>query len=211
MPLPVPRKDGTLLSLTGDAHLKQRVQHPKIHERKERGVPYWYFRYWHDELLPDGSIQTAGNATSAVQQGDGALTKKRAESIRDTFLAEQNAAATKPEAAVKAGSRSMQTGSSSVGSRNCGSTTMSRKRWAASILRGTHAGKYKFNLEKYILPRWKDTRLCEFRAKEVLDWLQNTCTSWHHMADLRGIMSGIITRRRTGSFCRRSTPTRFTA
>ena len=56
----------------------------------------------------------------------------------------------------------------------------------------------RFSREKMRLarfcPRWKDTRLAEFRAKEVIDWLQDTCASWHHMADLRGIMSGVITK-----------------
>ena len=62
------------------------------------------------------------------------------------------------------------------------------------LLAAPTRAKYIFNIEKYILPRWKDTRLGEFRAKEVLDWLQDTCASWHHMADLRGIMSGVITK-----------------
>jgi integrase len=196
MPLPVPRKDGTLLSLTGDAHLKQRVQHPKIHERKERGVPYWYFRYWHDELLPDGSIQTSRKRhICGPTKGDGALTKKQVELIRDTFLAELNAAATKPEAAVKA--REPVDADKIIFGRlaelwlnDYVEKAVGGKHFCAAPTRA----KYNFNLKTYILPRWKDTRLCEFRAKEVLDWLQNTCTSWHHMADLRGIMSGIITK-----------------
>ena len=63
-----------------------------------------------------------------------------------------------------------------------------------ALLAAPTRAKYIFNIEKYILPRWKDTRLEEFRAKEVLDWLQDTCASWHNMADLRSIMSGVITK-----------------
>ena len=42
--------------------------------------------------------------------------------------------------------------------------------------------------------RRKDTRLGEFRSKEILDWLQDECSSWHMMIDLRNIMSGIFAR-----------------
>jgi integrase len=44
------------------------------------------------------------------------------------------------------------------------------------------------------LPRWNDTRLGEFRTKEILDWLQHECSSWHMMIDLRNVMSGIFAR-----------------
>lgn len=32
------------------------------------------------------------------------------------------------------------------------------------------------------------------RSKEILEWLQAECTSWHMMVDLRNIMSGIFTK-----------------
>ena len=54
--------------------------------------------------------------------------------------------------------------------------------------------KYRTRLSTHILPRWKDTRLGEFRTKEILDWLQSECTSWYMMTDLRNIMSRIFTR-----------------
>jgi hypothetical protein len=54
--------------------------------------------------------------------------------------------------------------------------------------------KYRSRLDNHILPRWKATRLGEFRSKEILDWLQNECSSWHMMTDLRNIMSGIFAR-----------------
>jgi integrase len=44
------------------------------------------------------------------------------------------------------------------------------------------------------LPRWKEIRLRDFRAKEITDWLQTTCKSWYAMDDIRNIMSGIFTK-----------------
>ena len=32
--------------------------------------------------------------------------------------------------------------------------------------------KYVAALENHILPRWKDARIAEIRAKDVLEWLQ---------------------------------------
>jgi integrase len=54
--------------------------------------------------------------------------------------------------------------------------------------------KYTSHLDKHILPRWKGKRLCDFRTKEISDWLQTTCGSWYAMDDLRNIMSGIFTK-----------------
>ena len=54
--------------------------------------------------------------------------------------------------------------------------------------------KYVAALENHILPRWKDARIAELRARDVLEWLQEEATSWHMMSDLRGVMSGIITK-----------------
>jgi hypothetical protein len=51
--------NATLHVLTGGVRLNKRVQHPKVHERKDRGTYYWFFRYRNDELLPDGSIKTS--------------------------------------------------------------------------------------------------------------------------------------------------------
>ena len=68
---------GTLLELTGGVRLKQRVQHPKVHERKDRGSYYWFFRYRHDELLPDGSIKTTRRFhTIGPSRGENGIPKK---------------------------------------------------------------------------------------------------------------------------------------
>jgi hypothetical protein len=95
--------DATLLNLTGGVRLKQRVQHPSVIERKDRGRHYWYFRYREDELLPDGMIKIRRKFhTIGPSRGDGALIKKEAEVERDKFLLERNAAPSRCEAAVVA-------------------------------------------------------------------------------------------------------------
>ena len=54
--------------------------------------------------------------------------------------------------------------------------------------------KYRNHLRNHILPRWSSTLITQFRAKEVLDWLQQESGSWYMMTDLRNIMSGIFTK-----------------
>src|ERR1035438_8009661 len=54
---------GTLLTLTGGVKLKQRVQHPKVHERKARGNYYWFFRYEsRAEARPDARPEVRSDA-----------------------------------------------------------------------------------------------------------------------------------------------------
>src|SRR5580700_2795429 len=90
-----------LLDLIGSVRLKQRVQHPGIIERKDRGDHYWYFRYRHDELRPDGTVKvTRKFHTIGPSRGDGAFSRKQAGVERDKFLLERNAAPSKCEAAV---------------------------------------------------------------------------------------------------------------
>src|SRR5690242_10015783 len=95
--------EGNLLTLTGGVRVKQRVQHPKIDECRDRGTPYWFFRYWHDELLPDGTVHTSRKRRIiGPSRGPDAIGKKQAEVERDTFLAERNTAATPCQTAVVA-------------------------------------------------------------------------------------------------------------
>jgi integrase len=184
---------GTLLTLTGGVRLKQRVQHPKIHERKDRGSYYWFFRYRRDDLLPNGSIKTTRKFhTIGPSRGENALTKKQAESKRDTFLVELNAAPTRCEAAVAA-AQPIEVSAILFGKL----AELWRKDYVDNPkikLATPTREKYRTRLDNHILPRWKDTRLGEFRTKEILDWLHAACTSWHMMVDLRNIMSGIFTR-----------------
>jgi len=185
--------NATLLELTGGVRLKQRVQHPKVHERKDRGKYYWFFRYRHDALLPDGNIKTTRKFhTIGPSRGENAIPKKQAEIKRDVLLAEINAAPARSEAAVAA-SQPSEVGAILFGKL----AELWRKDYVDNPkmkLATPTREKYRARLDNHILPRWKSTRLGEFRTKEILDWLQGECTSWHMMIDLRNVMSGIFTR-----------------
>ncbi len=184
---------GTLLTLTGGVRLKQRVQHPKVHERKDRGAHCWFFRYRHDELLPDGTTKvTRKFHTIGPSRGENPIPRKQAEIKRDAFLAELNAAPTRCEAAVVA-SQPVEVTAILFGKL----AEMWRKDYVdnpkVKLAMPTRL-KYRTRLDNHILPRWKEKRLGEFRTKEILDWLQHECSSWHMMIDLRNIMSGIFAR-----------------
>jgi integrase len=192
----ITRHEGNLLLLTGGVRVKQRVQHPKIDECKDRGIPYWFFRYWHDELMPDGTVQTTRKRRIiGPSRGPNAIGKKQAELDRDNFLAERNTAPTPCEAAV-AIREPAQVGAIIFGKLGDMWRTdfVEREVGGRALIAASTRAKYLNHYENHILPRWKDTRIAEFRAKEVLDWLQTECESWHMMADLRNIMSGIFTK-----------------
>jgi integrase len=173
--------------------LKRRVQHPKVHERKDRKGSYWFFRYWQDEMLPDGRIKASRKFhTIGPSKGEGALTRRAAEIKRDNFLAELNAAPTRCDAVVQA-QQPIDVRAIIFGNL----AELWRKDYVDNPkvkLATPTREKYRSRLDNHILPRWKDTRLGEFRSKEILDWLQHGCSSWHMMIDLRNIMSGIFAR-----------------
>jgi len=186
--------NATLLNLTGGVRLKQRVQHPSVIERKDRGKHYWYFRYREDELLPSGTFKPRRRFhTIGPSRGDGAFSKKQAEVERDKFLLERNAAFSRCEAAVAA-QQPIEIGAIIFGRL----AELWRKDYVENAmvkLATPTRDKYRMRLDTHILPRWKDARLADLdNSKAVLDWLQHECTSWHMMVDLRNIMSGIITR-----------------
>jgi integrase len=195
--------EGTIRALLTGDRLKQRIQHPKINECQDWKTPYWFFRYWHDEPRPDGSVKsTRKRRIVGPSKGPNAITRKQAEGERDKFLVNLNAtptrleAATAPVATVAVPAPESEPGAIIFGrlAQMWRTDFVEKSVGGKPLLAAPTRFKYIFNTEKYILPRWKDTRLAEFRAKDVLDWLQNTCASWHHMADLRGIMSGVITK-----------------
>ncbi len=62
------------------------------------------------------------------------------------------------------------------------------------LLAASTKQKYRNHFHNHILPRWASTPIGDFRAKDVLDWLQEESGSWYMMADLRNIMSGIFTK-----------------
>jgi integrase len=179
---------GNLQSLTGDLHLKVRIQHPGIHERTDRGGSYWYFRYWDDVLQADGTMKAVRKfQVIGPSNGDNRLSKKQAEVERDKFLATIN----KPTIQEKIAD---------------GLALFSKmvEKYKAAHVEAQVAGrfllakptrlKYLLHLEQRIVPQWGGRRLCEVNPDEVQQWLFETCESWHMMNDLRGIMSGIYTK-----------------
>src|SRR5437764_2533843 len=96
----MPGSRGSVHMLAGGLQVKARVQHPQVKPRKERQGWPWVFRYWSDEMQPDGSIKTLRKYQAiGPSKGEGAITKKEAEVERDRFLAKLNAPST--DAAVK--------------------------------------------------------------------------------------------------------------
>src|ERR1700722_1576614 len=186
--------NATLLNLTGGVTLKQRVQHPSVIERKDRGQHYWYFRYREDELLTNGTLKPRRRFhTVGPSRGEGALSKKQAEVERDKFLLERNAAPTRCEAAVAA-QQPVEIGAIIFGRL----AELWRKDYVENPkvkLATPTREKYRMRLDTHILPRWKDARLEDLEnSKAILDWLQHECPAWYMMVDLRNIMSGIIPR-----------------
>src|SRR5713226_2460651 len=83
---------GSLHTLTGGLPVKARVQHPQVKPRKDRQGWPWVFRYWSDEIQPDGTIKALRKYQEVgPSKGEGAITKKQAEIERDKFLAKLNA------------------------------------------------------------------------------------------------------------------------
>lgn len=187
---------GTLLALTGGVRLVPRVQRPQVHERKDRGNYYWFFRYRSDEVQPDGSVQVRRKFhTIGPSRGQTALTKRQAEAARDRVLAELNNAPTRTAAAV-ASKQVIDPDMIIFGklAEVWRQDYVERVVGGKALVSASTRAKYLSHLDNHILPRWKDTRLGEFRTKEIVDWLQTTCQSWYAMDDIRNIMSGIFTK-----------------
>src|SRR5580704_14850225 len=85
--------EANLSRLAGGLRVKARVQHPGVKPRKDRAGWPWIFRYYDDEIQPDGSVKVLRRYHEiAPSKGDRAITKKQAEIERDKFLARLNAA-----------------------------------------------------------------------------------------------------------------------
>src|SRR5579862_2362272 len=171
--------NATLFHLTGGVRLKQRVQHPSVIERKDRGNHYWYFRYRKDELLVNGTVKTRRKFhTIGPSRGEGSLTKKQAEVERDKFLLDLNGVPTRCEAAVAA-QQPPEIGAIIFGRL----AELWRKDYVDNRmvrLAQPTRDKYNMRLDTHILPRWKDARLADLEnSKAILDWLQHECTSWY--------------------------------
>lgn len=177
--------EGTLHVLAGGLRVKARVQHPQVKPRKDREGWPWVFRYWFDEVQPDGSVKTLRKYQAvASSKGDGAITKKAAEIERDRFLAKLNAPTV--EAAVQ----------------QVASTGVALFREVARMYEDGYLGrqdqisrptreKETFYLQRYIVPKWGQLRLNQIQPKAVEDWLHTAFDSWWTRHGVRAIMNRI--------------------
>lgn len=174
--------EGNLRMLPGGLRVKARVQHPDVKPRKDRQGCPWVFRYWADEVQPDGSVKTLRKYQAVgVSKGEGAITKKQAEIERDRFLAKLNAPT--HEQAVQ----------------QVAATGVALFKDVAAIYEQGYLGRTKqistptrtketFYLSEYIVPRWGDLRLNQIQPQAVEDWLHTTFGSWWTMHGVRAMM-----------------------
>ncbi len=180
------RPDANVLMLAGGVRVKARVQHPQVKPRKDRRGSPWVFRYWSDEIQPDGTIKTLRKYQAVgANKGHNAITKKEAEVERDKFLAKSNA----PTIEVAAEQMAL-TGVTVFGelARMYEAGYLGR---ANQIAKPTRV-KEKFYLDAYIVPRWGQFRLNQSHPKAVEDWLHITFDSWWTMHGVRAIMSRVF-------------------
>jgi integrase len=184
---------------SGGSTLLTHVQRPKVQECLDRGAPYWFFRYREAQTLPDGGCKTIRKRhILAPSQGRYALSRRQAETARDRFLAGLQAP---PKTTLAASVTGVSSSPAPVPDLSFGQLAAV---WRRDFVEGQGGGralvaastraKYLRHLENHILPRWRDTSVHEFRAKPVLDWLQQEGQSWYMMADLRNLMSGVFTK-----------------
>jgi len=173
--------EANLLTVMGGLKLKTRVQHPKIHERKDRQSHCWIFRAWVDESQTDGSVKSVRKFfTIGPSRGENSLTKKAAEVERDKILAKLNTP-TLRHAVAK-------------GPALFGEVAKMYKESYLSrddqISKPTRM-KEESHLDLHIIPRWGKHRLNEISPKEVEDWLYKKFDSWWMRHAIRFIMARI--------------------
>jgi integrase len=177
--------NGNVLTLAGGLRVKARVQHPSVTQRKDRPGWPWIFRYYADQIQPDGSTKVLRKYQEiAPSKGDDAITKKQAEVERDNFLAKLNASTV--EAAVE---QVAATGVALFGevAKMYQEGYLGRHNQIAKPTRD----KEIFYLNQYIVPKWGTLRLNQLQTKAVEDWLHATFDSWWAMHGVRAIMSRI--------------------
>ena len=173
-----------------------RVQHPQVHQRTDRQGTYWFFRYWQEAPLPDGSIKTTRRFyTLGPSTGANALTRTAAEAQRDAILGGLHPALAPSFARDTAAKppQSVDTGAILFGDL--------AEMWRSDYVENSKIRlaeptrlKYRTRLNYHILPRWRSVSIGQMRSKEILDWLHAECTSWYMMVDLRNIMSAIFSK-----------------
>lgn len=174
--------EGTFRVLFGDVQLKTRVQHPKIHERKTKSNPHWYFRYWKDEFQPNGSVVSRRmRQVVGPSKGEGAITKKQAEIERDAFLARLNAP-TKEAAAAKGVILVKELAQMYIESHLNRKVALPTRLGQTTLINGR------------IVPRWGESRLNELRPKAIEDWLFDTCACWNTRRAVRNVMRSMYSK-----------------
>ncbi len=178
--------EGSLHMLAGGLRVKARVQHPQVRARKDRNGSPWVFRYWSDDIQPDGTIKTLRKYQAVrPSKGEGSITKKQAEIERDKFLAKLNAP-------------TVETASEQIAATGVALLSEVAKMYEDGYLgrenqiaKPTRV-KETFYLNEYILPRWSKFRLNQIQPKAVEDWLHTTFDSWWTTHGVRAIMSRIF-------------------
>src|SRR5271169_2265835 len=145
--------EGNVLMLAGGLRVKARVQHPKVTQRKDRPGWPWIFRYYADEIQPDGSTKVLRRYHEiAPSKGGRAITKRQAEVERDKVLSKLNAP-TMEEAVQQVGS----TGVAFFGevARMYVEGYLARENQIARPTRD----KEEFYIREYLVPQWGELRL----------------------------------------------------
>lgn len=99
----MPMDDAIPLTLRGEVRQAMRVQRSQVLQRTDRKGTYWFFRYWHDEPLLDGSIKaTRKFHTLGPSKGQEALIQIEAEARGDLILTRLNTSPPPPATSVPA-------------------------------------------------------------------------------------------------------------
>ena len=152
-----------------------REQHPKVHQRRNGEEAYWYFRYWKDELLPNGLVTTTRQLHRiGPSKGPTALTRLNAEEERDKYLSIVNASPV-PTKVLLMPNEPAEAGAILFGklAEMWEWDYVERVVGGKALVAASTKQKYRNHLHNHILPRWAGTPIGQFRAKEVLDWLSN--------------------------------------
>lgn len=196
------RDDATLRALTGGVALKTRVQHPKIHERQHgREGLWWSFRYWADEVQPDGSVRAVRKRHDiAPSRGKDKISPKQAEYERDLFLAKINVPTV--EQAVGQGialfgvvcdkykelhlGRKVKT--TVVGPN--GKDRLIEKHQIAAPTRAYHT----WLIDGHLKPKWGKKRLNEITTLDFQEWVLDTFDCYWSRLGLKQLASCIYHR-----------------
>ena len=162
------------------------MQHPKVHrdDTKDRN---WFFRYYVDEIQPDGSMKPVRKKyICGPSKGKDAISQKAAEIVRDGELAKVNAPT------IKAAMAKGQAIFREVAKMYIDSHLERRGKLALPS-----KNKELWNIEHCILDQWGDRRLADITSKEIEDWLfslkrnDGDPISWWTMKGVRKTMSAI--------------------